>query len=204
MSQTTMALYIYRVGGLAPQEILLQDLNLWKSLIVLGLCLDRSDPPVRPVGRARLATYASTGQTAWTHRSDRSLPILVVNTTQHGVVTSLPLTTTKYRTSLYADAVAIFLHPNQNELQAVKDILEMFGNNITGLITNFEKKVYSPNPEWKYWSWQHTPTFSWGLVWPSHANILASSCTPALWRKFMCSRWLKRFDTTFNVGVKSP
>jgi len=54
---------------------------------------------------------------------------------------------TKYRTSLYADAAAIFMHPNQNELQAVKDILEMFGNNITGLITNFEKKVYSPNPE---------------------------------------------------------
>ena len=28
MPQSAMALYIYRVGGLAPQEILLQDLNL--------------------------------------------------------------------------------------------------------------------------------------------------------------------------------
>ena len=51
-----MALYIYRVGGLAPQEILLQDLNLLKSLVVLGLRLDRSDPPVRPAGRAIPAT----------------------------------------------------------------------------------------------------------------------------------------------------
>jgi len=61
-----MALYIYRVGGFVPQEILLQDLNLRKSLVVLGLCLDRSDRsvscragysalPVRPLGQ--------TGQT---------------------------------------------------------------------------------------------------------------------------------------------
>ena len=28
MSQSAVALYIYRVGGLVPQEILLQDLNL--------------------------------------------------------------------------------------------------------------------------------------------------------------------------------
>ena len=28
MPQSAVALYIYRVGGLAPQEILLQDLNL--------------------------------------------------------------------------------------------------------------------------------------------------------------------------------
>ena len=64
MPQSAVALYIYRVGGLAQQEILLQDLNLRKILIVVGLCLDRSDPPVRPVGRARPATYTSTGQTA--------------------------------------------------------------------------------------------------------------------------------------------
>ena len=28
MSQSAVALYIYRVGGFVPQEILLQDLNL--------------------------------------------------------------------------------------------------------------------------------------------------------------------------------
>jgi len=58
MSQSAVAFYIYRVGGLVLQEILLQDLNLWKILVVLGLYLDRSVPtgqatvsqPVRPVG----------------------------------------------------------------------------------------------------------------------------------------------------------
>ena len=102
--------------------------------------------------RTLLGSVRPTGQTGWScqtgyirvDRSDRSLPILIVNTTQHGVLTSLPLTTTKYRTSLYADAAAIFMHPNQNELQAVKDILEMFGNNITGLVTNFEKRSIHP------------------------------------------------------------
>ena len=89
-----MTLYIYRVGGLAPQEILLQDLNLLKALVVLRLCLDRSDRsylPVRPViptgqtGRLlpdRLHRHrpvrppGATGQTGWSSL----LPILVVNT----------------------------------------------------------------------------------------------------------------------------
>ena len=64
MPQSTVTFYIYRVGGLAPQEILLKDLNLLKSLVVLRLCLYRSDSPVRPIGRVRPATYVSTGQTA--------------------------------------------------------------------------------------------------------------------------------------------
>ena len=49
ISQSAVALYIYRVGGLVPQEILLQDLNLWKYLVVLGLCSDRSDRSDRSV-----------------------------------------------------------------------------------------------------------------------------------------------------------
>ena len=66
-------------GGLIPQEILFTDLNLWKTLIVLGLYMDlsdRSDLPVRPVGPCRTGHSASTGQTA---RSDRLVPILAVN-----------------------------------------------------------------------------------------------------------------------------
>jgi len=43
MPQSAVALYIYRVGGLALQEILLQDLNLLNTLIVLGFHLDQSD-----------------------------------------------------------------------------------------------------------------------------------------------------------------
>ena len=67
MSQSAVAPYIYRVGGLILQEILLQDLNILKSLVVLGFHMDRSDwsdPPVRPVGHARPAIDALTGQTA--------------------------------------------------------------------------------------------------------------------------------------------
>ena len=82
MSQSAVALYIYRVGGLVPQEILLQDLNLWKTLVVLGLYLDRSDRsdlPVRPVGPCRTGHSASIGQTAQSDRSDRLVPILAVN-----------------------------------------------------------------------------------------------------------------------------
>ena len=48
-------------GGLIPQEILFTDLNLLRTLIVLGLLLDRSDRsdlPVRPVGHARPSTDA--------------------------------------------------------------------------------------------------------------------------------------------------
>ena len=73
--QSVVALYIYRVGGLIPQEILLQDLNLLKSLVVLGFHLDWSDPPVRPVGRARPATTPRPVRPVGLN----CLPILVVN-----------------------------------------------------------------------------------------------------------------------------
>ena len=67
MPQLAVALYIYRVGGHVLQEILLQDLNLWKSLVLLGLYLDRSDRsylPVRPVGSYQIGYIAKD-------RSDR-------------------------------------------------------------------------------------------------------------------------------------
>ena len=63
--------------------------------------------------------------------------------THQGVLTPLPFATAKFRTSLYADAAAIFINPNQNKVQAVKDILERFGN-VTGLVTNFEKSSVHP------------------------------------------------------------
>ena len=47
-----MILYIYRLGWTYPKKNLLQDLNLLKSLVILGFHLDRSDRstlPVRPV-----------------------------------------------------------------------------------------------------------------------------------------------------------
>ena len=63
--------------------------------------------------------------------------------TQHGILTPLTLTTTKLRTSLYADDAAIFLNPNRQDLQAMKDILKMFGE-VTGLVTNLEKSSIHP------------------------------------------------------------
>jgi len=64
--QSAVTLYIYRVGWTYPARNLFMDLNLWKSLVVHGLYLDRSDrsvvpdrlrepQPVRPLGH--------TGQT---------------------------------------------------------------------------------------------------------------------------------------------
>jgi hypothetical protein len=55
----------------------------------------------------------------------------------------LPLASTKLRTLLYADDAAIFLNPSREEIQAVKDILDTFGQ-ITGLVTNFEKSSIHP------------------------------------------------------------
>ena len=63
--------------------------------------------------------------------------------TQHGILTPLTLTTAKLRTSLYADDAAIFLNPNRQDLQAMKDILKMFGE-VTGLVTNLEKSSIHP------------------------------------------------------------
>lgn len=44
----------------------------------------------------------------------------------------------KLRTSLYTDDAAIFIILNQDDLLAVKNILQTFGQ-ATGLVTNFGK-----------------------------------------------------------------
>ena len=52
-------------SGLIPQEILFTDLNLWKTLVVLGLYLNRSDRSV-PAGQATVPRpVRPLGQTAW-------------------------------------------------------------------------------------------------------------------------------------------
>ncbi|KAJ1286483.1 hypothetical protein BS78_03G355400 [Paspalum vaginatum] len=63
--------------------------------------------------------------------------------TQHGILTPLPLTAAKLRTSLYADAAAIFVNPTRDQLQSVKQILHAFGA-ATGLTINFEKSSVHP------------------------------------------------------------
>lgn len=63
--------------------------------------------------------------------------------TQQGILTPLPLTSMKIRTSLYADDAAIFATPKREDIQTIKTILEMFGK-VTGLTTNFEKSCVHP------------------------------------------------------------
>ena len=63
--------------------------------------------------------------------------------TRHGILSPLPLTTAKLRTSLYADDAAIFINPSREELMAIKDILQAFGR-ASGLVTNLEKSSIHP------------------------------------------------------------
>jgi hypothetical protein len=56
----------------------------------------------------------------------------------NGILTPLPLASMKLRTSLYADDAAIFIAPKREDLLAVKDILQTFGQ-ATNLVTNFDK-----------------------------------------------------------------
>ena len=67
MSQSAVALYIYRVGWTYPVRNPYYRSRSIKILIWLGL-LDRSDQsdlPVRPVGPCRTGHSASIGQTGW-------------------------------------------------------------------------------------------------------------------------------------------
>ncbi|WVZ93250.1 hypothetical protein U9M48_039246 [Paspalum notatum var. saurae] len=63
--------------------------------------------------------------------------------TQQGVLTPLPLTAAKLRTSIYTNDAAIFLSPAHDQLQAIKQILLTFGV-VTGLVTNFDKSSVHP------------------------------------------------------------
>jgi len=43
--------------------------------------------------------------------------------TQQGILTPLPITAAKWRTSMYADDAAIFVNPTKDDVEAVKIIL---------------------------------------------------------------------------------
>ena len=63
--------------------------------------------------------------------------------TQHGTLSPLPPTATRWRTSLYADDAAIFINPRKEDLETVKAILQAFGN-FSGLHINLEKSSIHP------------------------------------------------------------
>ena len=71
ISQSSVALYIYRVGWTYPARNLFYRSESTKNIILLGLLLDR--------WVSCRAGYSAVRS----DRSDRSMPILAVNTMQH-------------------------------------------------------------------------------------------------------------------------
>ena len=68
---------------------------------------------------------------------------LLDQATQHGILTPLPITVVKWRTSMYADDAAIFINPIKDDVEAVKIILQAFGA-FLGLHINLEKSYVHP------------------------------------------------------------
>jgi len=63
--------------------------------------------------------------------------------TQHGILTPLPLSIARWRTSMYTDDVAIFINPLMQGVTAVKTILEAF-EGFLGLHINLQKISIHP------------------------------------------------------------
>jgi hypothetical protein len=63
--------------------------------------------------------------------------------TREGAPSKLPGRRRVLRVSVYADDVAIFIKPNQQDATMVKHILNMFVD-VTGLATNFTKSSSLP------------------------------------------------------------
>jgi hypothetical protein len=63
--------------------------------------------------------------------------------TQQGVLSALPLPTTRWRTSMYADDAAIFTNPIKDDLDSITMILQEFGN-VSGLHINLQKSSVHP------------------------------------------------------------
>jgi len=63
--------------------------------------------------------------------------------TQQGILTPLPITAAKWRTSMYADDAAIFVNPTYDDVDAVKIILQAFGT-FSGLHINLQKSSVHP------------------------------------------------------------
>jgi hypothetical protein len=63
--------------------------------------------------------------------------------TQQRILTPLPLTAAKWRTSMYADDAAIFINPIKEDVEAVNMILTAFGT-FSGLHINLQKSTIHP------------------------------------------------------------
>jgi hypothetical protein len=63
--------------------------------------------------------------------------------TQHGLLNPIGAASIKFRTSLYADDVALFVRPTVTDVNNVKQLLNAFGD-ATGLKTNLQKSQIFP------------------------------------------------------------
>ena len=75
ISQSAVALYIYRVGWTYPAKKFFLQIWIYQKPNSTRTLLG----PIRPVGLLPGRLQRPTGQTARTDRSDRSMPILAVN-----------------------------------------------------------------------------------------------------------------------------
>ena len=62
---------------------------------------------------------------------------------QEGALTQKSTRSARLRISLYADDAAIFLKPNKEEMQEIRQILTSFGM-ASGLLTNIQKSAVYP------------------------------------------------------------
>jgi hypothetical protein len=70
-------------------------------------------------------------------------PCLLAKATELGILCRLARQELSTSVSIYADDVVIFFHPDEPELRAIGDMLELFGHT-SGLHTNFAKCSVSP------------------------------------------------------------
>lgn len=63
--------------------------------------------------------------------------------TQQGILSPLPPTAARWRISMYADDAAIFTNPIKDDLEAIKQILQVFGTS-SGLHINLQKSSIHP------------------------------------------------------------
>ena len=63
--------------------------------------------------------------------------------TQHGILSPLPSAAARWRISMYADDAAIFINPIKDDLEAIKTVLQAFGN-FSGLQINLQKSSIHP------------------------------------------------------------
>jgi hypothetical protein len=62
---------------------------------------------------------------------------------KHGIISPLPISAARWRITMYADDAAIFINPSKDDLETLKEILQIFGTS-SGLHINIQKSSIHP------------------------------------------------------------